>query len=330
MKNMKIGITTTVPVEIIFASGNIPCDLNNVFITSEHKEKYLRDAEIAGFPRNLCCWIKGIFGAVKSEQLDEIVAVMQGDCSNTHALAEIWESTGKRIIPFSYPYDSDHIKLKREIQTFAEYFGITNVNEIEEMRHELNIVRELAHNIDYKTWAENTVSGFENHFYLVSTSDFEGDFQSYRRKMDNFLYEICHRQSNDSAIRLAYIGVPPVFSDIYDTIEQYGARIVFNEIQRQFAMPNAGNSIVEQYLNYTYPYPVSHRIADIREQIKLRNIHGIIHYVEPFCFRQIQDILFRNAFAVPYMVIEGNESFQLDARSKLRLSAFIEMIKKGR
>ena len=29
----KIGLTTTVPVEVIFAAGDTPVDLNNIFIT---------------------------------------------------------------------------------------------------------------------------------------------------------------------------------------------------------------------------------------------------------------------------------------------------------
>jgi hypothetical protein len=31
-----IGFTTTIPVELIFAAGYTPCDLNNVFIADEH------------------------------------------------------------------------------------------------------------------------------------------------------------------------------------------------------------------------------------------------------------------------------------------------------
>jgi len=31
----RVGFTTTIPVEIIFAAGKIPVDLNNVFITDE-------------------------------------------------------------------------------------------------------------------------------------------------------------------------------------------------------------------------------------------------------------------------------------------------------
>ena len=32
----KIGITTSVPVEVLIASGNIPVDLNNIFIANDN------------------------------------------------------------------------------------------------------------------------------------------------------------------------------------------------------------------------------------------------------------------------------------------------------
>ena len=47
----KIGITTTVPVEIIVAAGYTPVDLNNLFITNDNYLKYIECAEKDGFPK---------------------------------------------------------------------------------------------------------------------------------------------------------------------------------------------------------------------------------------------------------------------------------------
>jgi len=33
-EKQRIGLTTTIPMEVIFAAGKTPCDLNNCFITS--------------------------------------------------------------------------------------------------------------------------------------------------------------------------------------------------------------------------------------------------------------------------------------------------------
>jgi len=45
-----IGFTTSVPVEVIFAAGYRPVDLNNVFITDDNPGKLIEVAENAGFP----------------------------------------------------------------------------------------------------------------------------------------------------------------------------------------------------------------------------------------------------------------------------------------
>ncbi|MCP4363728.1 MAG: 2-hydroxyacyl-CoA dehydratase, partial [Planctomycetes bacterium] len=58
-----VGITTTVPIEIIFASGRVPVDLNNIFITDDDPSWLVEKAEGAGLPRNNCAWIKGLHSA---------------------------------------------------------------------------------------------------------------------------------------------------------------------------------------------------------------------------------------------------------------------------
>ncbi|HAG06826.1 MAG TPA: 2-hydroxyglutaryl-CoA dehydratase, partial [Peptococcaceae bacterium] len=104
----KVGITTTIPVEVIYAAGWTPVDLNNLFITSQDPRGLVEEAERAGYPRNICAWIKGIYGVVLAHsEIKTVIAVTQGDCSNTHALMETLALTGLKIIPFAYPFDRD-------------------------------------------------------------------------------------------------------------------------------------------------------------------------------------------------------------------------------
>jgi len=191
----------------------------------------------------------------------------------------------------------------------------------------LDKVREIVHEIDLLTWKKNTVKGYENHRYLVATSDFEGDPDMFATRLNNFLDEIHNQDPLPQKVRLAYIGVPPLFTDIYDVVETFGARVVFNEVQRQFSMPFKSKDVVDQYLRYTYPYPIFRRIADIKKEISRRNIHGIIHYAESFCYRQIEDVIFRREFGLPYIMVESGGNFFTDARTKMRLQAFVEMLK---
>jgi benzoyl-CoA reductase/2-hydroxyglutaryl-CoA dehydratase subunit BcrC/BadD/HgdB len=133
----------------------------------------------------------------------------------------------------------------------------------------------------------------------------------------------------DDFLRLAYVGVPPVFpGDLYAFIEHNGARVVLNEVQRQFAMPDPGRSLAEQYTRYTYPYSVRGRIADITAEIKRRRIDGLIHYVQAFCHRGIGDIVLRDAIDLPILTLEGNNDFVLNHHVKTRVEAFIDTVKR--
>ena len=72
----RIGFTTSIPIEVIYAAGHTPVDLNNRFLTNE-PVSMIHNAEIVGFPRTLCSWIKGNFSAALSSNLDEVIGVVQ-------------------------------------------------------------------------------------------------------------------------------------------------------------------------------------------------------------------------------------------------------------
>lgn len=323
----KIGITTTIPVEVVYAAGYTPVDLNNIFITHENPHGLLEEAELAGYPRNLCAWIKGIYTTViQNRDIKKVIAVTQGDCSNTHALMETLQLEGIEIIPFSYPFDRDKDMLRLQINKLTESLGTTE-SEVSEMKHKLDAVRSLVWEIDELTWKENKVKGFDNHLWQVSCSDFNGNPDLFRKEAQDFLDGAKSSPELQSELRLGYLGVPPIMTDLYEYLEAKGARVVFNEVQRQFTMPFDTEDIVEQYSLYTYPYDVFWRLEDISREITKRNIQGIIHYAQSFCYRQIQDLIIRRKLNVPILTIEGDRPLHLDARTKMRIDSFIEMIK---
>jgi benzoyl-CoA reductase/2-hydroxyglutaryl-CoA dehydratase subunit BcrC/BadD/HgdB len=125
--------------------------------------------------------------------------------------------------------------------------------------------------------------------------------------------------------------VPSVYGrELYSYLETQGARVVYNEIQRQFAMPQPGNSLAEQYSNYTYPYSIYERLRDITTEIKRRRVDGVIHYVQAFCHRGIGDIIFRDALKLPILTLEGNDDFFLNNHIKTRVEAFLDMLQRSR
>lgn len=322
----KIGITTTVPIEIVLAGGCIPIDLNNLFL-SQNSLQLVHKAEIQGFPRNFCAWIKGIYAVTLQEKISHIIAVTQGDCSNTQALMETLSIEGVKTIPFAYPYDRDEGLLKLQMKRLLKTFNCS-FQKAMDTKGRLDNIRQKVHTIDQLTWNEGLVTGFENHFFQISCSDMQGDPEKFEMRVDKFLEEISLRAPLQNRIRLGYIGVPPIFTDLYSFIESQEARVVFNEVQRQFAMPECGQGedLVKQYLKYTYPYDVFARITDIKEQIRIRQIDGVIHYVQSFCFHRLEDLIIRKALSIPILTLEGENPGKLDARTKIRLESFLQML----
>ncbi|HHT9153233.1 MAG TPA: 2-hydroxyacyl-CoA dehydratase family protein, partial [Candidatus Hypogeohydataceae bacterium YC40] len=314
--DISVGITSTVPIEIVFASGYVPVDLNNIFITDEDPAHLVERAEASGLPRNNCAWIKGIYSAIKKLGIKKVIGVVEGDCSNTFALMELLATEGLEIIPFKYPYGRQAGLLQKSFHVLVSALGgeETTLRKAEEVKKELDRIRTLVHEIDRLTWQEGKVTGEENHIWNVSTSDMMGNPVLFERKARIFLEEVRQREPLRERIRLGFIGVPPICGGLYGFLEELGVRVVFNEIQRQFSMPYPSKTLLEQYLLYTYPYDIQGRVDDTRNEIKRRGIQGLIHYVQSFCYRNMYDTIFRRTLGVPILTLECDRPGGIDGQ----------------
>ncbi len=238
---------------------------------------------------------------------------------------ETYELAGIETIPFAYPFDRDYDLLYMQLDKLINRLG-TDWPTVRAVKCRLDKIRRKVAEIDRITWQENLVSGGDNHLFQVNCSDFTSNIDNFEQEVDAFLSRCKNAAEYSDNVRLGFIGVPPILTDLYSYIEKMGSRVIYNEVQRQFAMPFATDDIVEQYRLYTYPYGVFGRIADIRTEIERRNIDGIIHYVQSFCFRQIEDMIFRQQLGVPILTIEGDNPGKLDARTKLRIDSFLDML----
>lgn len=320
-----IGITTTVPSEIVFAAGYRPIDLNNLFVGAELPLAMVQEAEQYGFPHSTCSWTKGLFAAARRFGIDTLIGVVQGDCSNTHALMESIQFEGGRAIPFNFPYDRSAEALGFELAQLARKLG-TTLEAAEHVRTRLAPIREKLRRLDELTWREGKVTGLENHLWLVSSSDFCGDPDGFEARLDAFLAAAASRPARQAAHRIGYVGVPPICPDLYEFLAGLDAPVVFNETQRQFSMPGPAGSLTEQYLHYTYPYGVFARIEDIAAQAAARRLGGIVHYVQSFCFRQIEDHILRRSLPLRCMTLEFDRPGALDGQTRTRVEAFVETL----
>jgi benzoyl-CoA reductase/2-hydroxyglutaryl-CoA dehydratase subunit BcrC/BadD/HgdB len=326
MKN-EIGITTTVPIEVLLAAGYRPVDLNNLFINDPDPARLVKAAERDGFPLNCCTWIKGLYGVCVERGIKKVVCVTTGDCSNTIMLMEVLRLRGVETIPFAYPESSDISKMQAALVELAGATG-TTLETAEAVRRDLGEGRRLAAELDRLTWETGQADGGENHAWLVAASDFNGDYRNYTEQLAGLTADIGQRTPRPAGnLRLAYAGVPSVYGrELYAYLEELEAGVVFNEIQRQFAMTDPAGSLAEQYSGYTYPYSIHNRIRDITAEIERRRIDGLIHYVQSFCHRGIGDIVLREVFKLPVLTLEGNDDFHLNQHLKTRLEAFVDMI----
>jgi len=322
----RVGITTTVPVEILFSAGLTPVDLNNVFIGAEAPLALVERAERAGFPRSMCAWVKGIYAAAHECGVGTVIGVVQGDCSNTHALMEILESEGVRVVDFAFPYKREPELLEAQLAHLARAFD-TSLEAAERQKQRLDAVRATVHELDRLTWHTGQVTGAENFEWTINCSDFRGEPARYGAEARAVLAEASARRPARPAVRLGLLGVPPICADLFERLDALGAAVVFNEMPRQFAMPGPTATLAEQYLCYTYPYDVFYRLADIEAECDRREVDGVVHYVQSFCYRQIQDRLIRERLQRPILTLECDRPGPLDGASCTRIEAFVEMLK---
>jgi benzoyl-CoA reductase/2-hydroxyglutaryl-CoA dehydratase subunit BcrC/BadD/HgdB len=323
----EVGFTTSIPVEILYAAGRRPVDLNNAFISRPDVSLLVRQAETAGFPSTCCAWIKGIYGVLNTVRVREVIGVVRGDCSQTQGLLEVLQMEGVRVYPFSYPYDRSRRAMEQEIGKMSAHFG-AEPGRVVETKRSLDRVRGKLKRLDTLTWRENRVSGQENHSFLLASTDMKGDPFRFEREVDRFLDEVDERDSLErtGGIRLGVLGVPPIWADLYAKLERPGVRVVYNEVQRQFSMPVFGEDLADQYLSFTYPYDVFFRLQDIQREAVRRRLDGFVHYVQSFCFRQIEDKILRKLLSLPVLTLEGDRPESVDLRIEVRVEAFLEML----
>lgn len=309
----------------MYAAGHVPVDLNNIFITTDEPQELIRRAEYDGYPRNVCGWIKGIYSTAIEKGIKTVIAAVEGDCSQTQAMMETFEMMGIDVIPFSFPYGRDRELLTMHIQKLAKRLG-AKWEDVILWKRKLDAIRMKLREVDELTWRDGKVSGLDNHIWQISSSDFWGEPDQFESDLDQLLEEARARKPKKNDIRVGYIGIPPIFTDFHQFLESRNVDVVLNEVQRQFAMPFDTDDIVEQYALYTYPYDIFGRIEDIKREIERRDIRGLVHYTQSFCFRQIQDLIVRKHIHIPILTLEGESPGPLDARTRVRIESFLEML----
>jgi benzoyl-CoA reductase/2-hydroxyglutaryl-CoA dehydratase subunit BcrC/BadD/HgdB len=56
-------------------------------------------------------------------------------------------------------------------------------------------------------------------------------------------------------------------------------------------------------------------------------VDAVIHYAQSFCYRQIEDLIIRREIKLPILTLEGDKPGRMDARTRMRVDAFLDMLR---
>ncbi len=308
-----IGITALVPAEIIYSSGNAPVDLNNFVPFSSI------------FPEDkLCAWSAiwrelVISGKVK---IKKIVVVAGGDCYNALVDGERVEAHGIPAFYFIYPFDrnlkifAENLKGLEEFCGGFEYDAYSKVVELKRRALEVDMLR-VRDNL-------NSQKGFE---VLVSSSDLSGNLQKYEDKLENIKEE-----EVEYSHRVALIGIPPIYPDFHEVLQNLGLHVVYDEMPYEFARLYGRNikEVARSYSQYTFAGSIFDRLNFIEKELKRRKAEAIIHFQQFSCHHKLEDSLLRKRLSeelgYPYITIEADLPGRTPEQVKLRLEAFAERL----
>jgi len=328
----RIGLFSTIPVEVIYAAGAVPVDVNNLFVAHENPARLLEIAHEHGFPNTVCAWTRGLFGAVIDQGLREVVVVPHGDCSMNLAMADRLEASGVQVYRFHYPLEAlDPVSaLRAEITRLAKDLG-TTMTAVRRRFEELRPVRQTLRELDRRLWTTGDVPAEEVRIALLSATDFQSDPEAFKQRLTSVGSTIPLRSSGfegqvDHGVRIALFGVPGLLSDLVPFLEELGARMVLFETEHAFAMLSEVEAVEQQYgpTGYPYPYGIEVRLKRFVELCQQRSVDRVVYYQQAFCHHNLETRRVLEALApLPVLTMEGDVPGMLTQRDRLRLETFV-------
>ncbi|GBE17695.1 2-hydroxyglutaryl-CoA dehydratase, D-component [archaeon BMS3Abin16] len=308
-----VGITALVPPEIVYASGNIPVDINNFVPRS------------GVVPRDkLCAWTAlwrdlTLMGRIK---LDKLVVVAGGDCNNALVDGEKIELSGVDTHYFTYPFDGSAKIMRHEIDKLVEFLG----GELDEsVFNRVTELKSAATAVDSERVSMhiNSQDAFE---IMVSGSDLAGSLEDYRKMIDSVV-----KKRVDCDFRLALLGTPPIYDGFHEFLDSLGLHIVYDEMPYEFLRLRGDTvkSISESYADYSFARNITHRIKLLKSELKQRGVEGIIHFHQFACHHKLEDPILREALCAegyPFITIEADLPSKTPQQTRLRIEAFKERL----
>jgi hypothetical protein len=309
-----LGITALIPPELVYACGHTPLDLNNFVPLSQ------------AAPRNkLCAWTATwremlVKGKIK---VDSLVVVAGGDCHN--ALVDGQKAARFANIDthyFFYPFSGEQKEMVDQLEKLIEFLG--GMEDKDLLRH-ISDIKKVGLELDQQRTRMNVLSS-DAFGFLVSGSDLGQDPEKYVQNIKELMGK--GFQLKRDYKRVALIGVPPIYPDFHTVCEDLGLFVVYDELPYEF-LRLGGRGVLDlarSYAEYSFARPLDFRLKIVKDELKNRNVDGVIHYTQFACHHTLEDDLFRRELNRPLLTIQGDLPRCVDEPLKLRLEAFYESL----
>ncbi len=352
----RIAVTALLPPELIFACDAIPVDLNNFVPFSG-----------ATPASKLCAWTATWRDHILSgeAEYDAIAIVAGGDCHNALVDGEKVAMSGVPAHYFFYPFHGERERIREELEGLSGFLGgMENSAGANETMARIARLKEKGRSID-DLRMKGRIPPEDAFKLLISFSDLRSDPGQFERDVENAISNagMCNPAAVDEEplssgrtggvaqrigdtpaakepvetmgrhpvenLRVALIGVPPIYSDFHETCSSLGLQIVFDELPYEFIRLTGRNmdELAENYRKYTFARSINYRLEFLENELRRRGVDGIVHYTQFACHHALEDDIFRDHFDLPMVTIQGDLPGRTPQQAVLRLEAFGERLR---
>jgi len=334
---------TYTPVEIIHAAGLIPI---RIFGGAGQMDK-----ASAHLPDFICPFMKVSLEKALNGQFDFLSGLVNGySCDAACGAVNIWKDIfkGKIYHPIPFPYnDSSESRqfLKSAFNEFIVKLNVTGGNFSEtSLNDSIDIyrqIRSLLLQLYERRYAGNLSITSSDLMTIIDAGCLMPP-EEYLLLLNNLMQKLPEEsgvQTNDCPVLItgSLIEDPKVFN----IIESCGGRIVSDDLCNGFRQlfPDDGKGkspmdrLIDRYMR-RFPCPARSRSADRGHEIlnlmKKSGAKGVIFMLQKFCTPHLADYPILSdrlkAEGFPSLLIEMDETWQMEGQLKTRLESFFEML----
>jgi hypothetical protein len=304
-----------VPPELVYGCGQTPLDLNNFVPTSECS------------PRGkLCAWTASWRDALLHGDIhvDRLVVVAGGDCHNALVDGQRVAMKGIPTHYLFYPFDGREDEMLEQLGSLEAFMGgITDQTALNRVAD----IKDLCIKLDMAR-CRRKVLGSSVFNHLIQLCDLGGDPDRFRSSVERAMGD---RPSDVPDVRIALVGVPPIYPDFHMVCEGFGMQVVYDELPWEFARMGGRSmrTMARNYAGYTFARDIEYRFDGLERELVRRRVEGVVHYTQYACHHVLEDDMIRERLDLPMLTVQGDLPRKCPEQEKLRLEAFAELLMGG-